>query len=283
MDIENKRTKLSIFFLLSLPSWWLVPASAGVEFNFTVLPNASIRYHADANQLPQSYVTRFDGISSPVYRLEIRQTSSRQGYWSLSILHTGEFGGGEYGRELIPDNRTGGIYQLSQLNIGFVNTQATYRRAVRGWPVEALFNLSIMRGFYKRKEFIIEGADLRPTLFNNTNELSAEGFGFGLAGYHEERHRRFYGRWQTSLNYYVQLADSRTDASYGEVFLIEAGLGMRLWQRLSLEVGGLRQYWFIPGPEIRVAAPGNHEAIISWSRQETWAHGAFLRLEYNFK
>jgi hypothetical protein len=270
------RTRLLLAALCLAPA----PLAWAVDVSVTVLPNATIRYRGEAKHVPQSYVNRFSGISSPVYRVEVSQTPSRRGYWSLSLLHTGEFGGGEFAMERVPDNTSPGTdYQVSQLNIGFDNTSVTYHRAIQGWPVEALVNLSIMRGFYKRKQFIVQGTDIRATGFDHVNELSAEGFGFGLAGRHGDR---WFVRWQTAFNYYVQLADAKTDASYGQVFQMEGGLGARVWRGLSLEFGGFRQYWFIPGPGDRVSAPGNHEAIVAWERQLTWTHGAYVRLDCRF-
>jgi hypothetical protein len=267
--------------ILLLTALLLLPASSRAwETSLTVLPNASISYRGEGKILPQTYVNRFGGIASPLYRLDFTQDRSRDGYWGFSVWHTGEAGGGEYAVERLPDNTTGGTYQINELNVGFTNAFITYHRPLSDAPVTALMNLSVVRQIFKRRQFIVDGADLRHTNHDDVNEISAEGIGFGLAGKHGDR---FFARWQTSANYYVQLFDAKTDASAGHIFLAETGLGARLTKVLSLEAGGLWQYWFILGQgDRRVLVAGNRGAVISWNRQETRASGGYVRLSYSF-
>lgn len=258
-----------------------VSAASG-EWSLTVLPNASIRYRGEGKVLPQSYVNRFAGETSPVYRLEYSQPAARSGYWSAALWHTGVAGGGSFAEERVPDNVNGGDYQVNQLNVGFTNVFLIYHRPLQGWPVEALAGVSVAREIFKRKQFIVQGTDLRPLGLDDVNEISAEGIGFGLAGKHGGR---VYARWQALANYYVQLFDAKTDASAGQIFQMEGGVGARLGRSLSVEAGGLWQYWFILGQGDRRIAPpvaGAPGAVISWNRNETRASGAYLRFSYSF-
>ena len=248
-----------------------------------MLPNASIRYRGEGKLLPQGYVNRFEGETSPLYRIEARQPYDPRGYWGFSLWHTGIFGGGTYATESVPDNASNGTYQVNKLNVGFTNAFLTYRRPVKGWPVEALVNLSVVRLIFKRKEFIVEGNDIRWTGWDDVNEISAEGFGFGLAGRHGGR---FFARWQAVGNYYVQIFDAKTDSSAGQIYQAEGGVGVRLWRSLSLETGALWQYWFTHAQGDRRLVPptlsGSRGAIISWNRNETRTSGGYIRLEYSF-
>ncbi|MBI4396431.1 MAG: hypothetical protein HY548_05005, partial [Elusimicrobia bacterium] len=224
------------------------------EWSLTLLPNASIRYRGEGKLVPQSYVNRFEGETSPLYRLEVLQSPSPRGYWGLSLWHTGVFGGGQYARERIPDNTTGGTYQENQLNVGFTNLFVAYHRPVKNSPVEALVNFSVVREIFKRRQFIVQGVDLRPTNWDDVNEISAEGLGFGLAGRHGDR---YYARWQASANYYVQIFDAKTDSSAGQIFQAEGGLGWRPWPRFTVEFGALWQYWFTHSQgDRRIYMPG---------------------------
>ncbi len=256
------------------------PAFADLTWDVTVAPSAAIRYRGEGKVLPQSYVNRFGGNSAPLYRLEAAQPFDPRGYWSLSLWHTGVFGGGEYSEERIHDNPTGGTYQINKLNVGFTNLFVTYHRSLKDWPVEALFGASVVREIFKRKEFIVDGVDARPTGLDDVNEISAEGFGFGLAGKHGDR---LYARWKVMAHYYVQLWDAKTDASAGHIFQWESGLGMKLSPRLSVEGGYMWQYWFILSQgDRRLSVPGTRGAVISWNRQETRASGGYARLQYRF-
>jgi hypothetical protein len=264
-------------FLLLLPLF-ISAAAAGSDWSLTVLPNASIRYRGEAKHLPQTYNEHFGGESSPVYLIEVAQTPSLKGYWSFSVMHAGVFGNGKYGTETVPDYTTGGIYQTDRLNVGFINTMATFHRAVKSWPVECLVNFSVMRRFDHRKTFVIQGSDQGD--FDDVNEQSAEGIGVGLAG--RNGRGRFYARWSTYMNYYIQIADAKTDTAYGEVFQVQAGIGARIWKGLSVEVGGLRQYWYYPGESHDIATPNGKTAFDSWQRQMTWTHGFYFRIEQKF-
>src|SRR5262245_26499560 len=141
MRIE-KRLVLGIFLLLPA-----APAAAR-SWSVTVLPGASIRYRGEGKVLPQTYVNRFDGETSPLYRIEYSQTADPAGYWSLALWHTGVFGGGNYAVERVPDNTTGGVYQESRMNVGFTNAFAVYHRPLADLPVEALVNLSVVRQIF---------------------------------------------------------------------------------------------------------------------------------------
>jgi hypothetical protein len=259
-----------------------LPIRAG-EWSLTVLPDAAISYRGEGKVIPQSYVNRFEGNHAPLYRLEYRQDRSDDGYWSAALWHTGVFGGGLYGRETAPDATTGGLYQTNELNVGFTNLFVTWRRPLAVSSVEALAGFSVAREIFKRKRFVVQGTDLG--VLDDVNEISAEGIGLGLAGRHGGR---FYFRWQTMANYYVQLFDSKTDSSAGQIFQAEGGVGWRLSPRLSLEAGGLRQFWFILGQGNRRistegAVPGGSGPVISWNRQETITQGYYLRMEYHWK
>jgi hypothetical protein len=258
----------------------LKSARAGAEWNFTVLPNASVRYRGEGKVIPQSYVNRFAGISSPVYRLEASQAPLPAGYWSAALFHTGVFGGGAYAEERVPDNTTQGVYQINQLNVGFTNLFITYHRPVKGWPVEALAGFSVVREIFKRKSFVLQGVDLRAGALDDVNEISAEGLGFGLSGVHGNR---AYLRWQAMAHYYAQLFDAKTDASAGQIWQMEGGVGVKPWRGLRLEGGYFSQYWFtLSQGDRRIAVPGTNGFIISWNRNETRVSGGYVRLAYDF-
>ncbi|HRY28796.1 MAG TPA: hypothetical protein P5079_02025 [Elusimicrobiota bacterium] len=255
-------------------------ADDGLRWNLTVLPHASLRYRGEGKVLPESYVNRFAGETSPIYRFELTQVPRSDGYWGVSFWHTGVFGGGSYAEERVPDNTTGGAYQINQLNVGFTNLFVTYHRPVAALPVEARVHASVVREIFKRKQFIVQNVDYRWTNFDDVNEISAEGLGFGLAGRHGGR---FYLRWQADAHYYIQLFDAKTDSSAGQIYQSEAALGARVLPRLSVEFGALWQYWFTHSQgNRRLVIPGTDGAVISWNRQETRASGAFLRLDYFF-
>lgn len=279
MPTDRRRRKLGRYFVLI--GLILPTAARGAEWSLTVVPNASIDYRGEGKVQPETYVNRVDGASSPLYRLEVTQDKNPKGYWGLALYHTGVFGGGAYGTERVPDNTTGGIYQADQLNVGFTNLFITYHRALAKLPVEALVNFSVVRQIFKRKDFIVDGVDARPDKLDDVNEISAEGLGFGLAGRHGGK---FYARWQTSANYYVQIFDAKTDPSAGQIFLLEGGPGMDITKDLSLEAGYFYQYWFTHGQgNRRIHVDGTDGAVISWNRQETLARGAYLRLAWRFR
>ncbi len=256
------------------------PARAAWELSTTVLPTASIDYRGEGKVLPESYVNRYDGVQSPLYRVEARQAKNDAGYWSLSLWHTGVFGGGKFGEERVPDNTTGGTYQTNKLNVGFTNIFVTRRRPVGDSPLEFLFSFSVVRQIFKRKEFVVDGVDARPTGLDDVTEISAEGLGLGLAGRHGDK---FYFRWQTQAHYYIQLFDAKTDASAGQIFQYEGGLGVRLPRGVEVEVGGLGQYWFTHGQgNRRLHVAGSDGAVISWNRQETRVGGAYVRINKYF-
>jgi hypothetical protein len=254
------------------------PAFAS-EVSLTMLPNASVRYRADGKVIPQSYVDRFDGESSPVYRLEYRGDRSEDGYWSFALVHTGVFGGGEYAGERVPDSPSG-TYQTNKLNVGFTNVHATWRRPLEAFPsVEALAEFTIARQIFKRKAFVVQGIDAGP-LFDDVSELSAEGIGVGLCG---RSSGRAYGRWEAAASHLVQIFDAQTDAAAGSLARAEAALGARLGKGWSVEAGGLCQYWFLLGQgNRRLHVAGTDGAVISWNRQETRTSGLFLTFRKEF-
>lgn len=271
----NSKARLLLLSLL-MPG-----ALAASEWSVTFLPNASIRYRADGKVIPQSYVNRFDGESSPLYRFEYRGNRSDKGYWGFALVHTGIFGGGEYAGERVPD-ATGGTYQTNLLNVGFTNAHFTWRRPLQRFPsVEGLAELSLARQIFKRKNFTVQGVDAGP-LFDDVSELSAEGFGAGLCGVHGGR---IYGRWEVAASHLVQIFDAKTDAAAGQLARAEAALGVRFGNGWAVEAGGLGQYWFLLGQgNRRLHIPGgpNDGAVISWNRQETRASGLFLSLRKTF-
>ncbi|MGQ0645718.1 MAG: hypothetical protein ACT4O3_09535 [Elusimicrobiota bacterium] len=268
----------------------LAAAPAAADWSLTVLPNASLRYRGEGKVLPLSYANRADGLSSPVYRLEAAQPPSPGGYWSLSLWHTGVFGGGEHAEERVPD-AGGGTYQTNRLNVGFTNIFVTRRRPLADGPLEALVSVSVVRKIFKRKDFVIQGKSAGR--LDDVNEISAEGLGFGLAGSHPLIPRQaqdsahpgsLYFRWQASAHQYVQIFDAKTDSSAGQIFQAESGLGLRLSGGWSVEAGGLWHYWFTHAQgDRRIAFPGTDGAVISWNRQETRASGAYLRVEKKFQ
>jgi hypothetical protein len=268
-------TKISFLSILLL---LIGSVAAAGDLSVTVLPNASIRYEASAKHIPITYTDQFSGENSPVYLIEYTQTPTRQGYWGFSLMHTGVYGNGRYGNETVPDNQTGGIYQTDRLNVGFDDVMATYHAAVKSWPVEALFNMSVIRRFDYRKDFVIQGASQGG--FDDINEQSAEGAGVGLTGTHGQG--RFYARWLAYMNYYILIADAKTDTSYGEVFQAQGGVGLRLWKGSAVEFGGLRRYWYYPGEDHEIATPDGKTAFDSWERQVTWTTGLYLRIEQKF-
>jgi hypothetical protein len=248
------------------------------EFSITVAPTAQLRYKGEGKLLPQGYVNRFEGNLAPLYRLEWRQTPDPKGFWGLGLWHTGIFGGGTFGQESIPDG-TGTDYQVNQMNVGFTNLFVTYHRPLVDMPVEVQVHLSVVREIFKRKEFVVNGAPVSEG-FDDVNEISAEGIGFGLAGTHGQR---FFFRWQTAVHYYVQLFDAKTDASAGSIFQGEGGVGWRMTPALALEVGGLWQDWFILGQgNRRLHVDGTEGAVISYNRQQTTLQGLYLRVETRF-
>jgi len=271
--MTSRHAVLFILAALSMPL-------GAAELSLTVVPRASIRYRGEGKVQPQSYVNRFEGETSPLYRVEVTQAPRRLGFWGLSLWHTGEFGGGNYAQETIPDAGTGGVYQVNKLNVGFTNLFLTYHRAVSDWPVEALVNFSVVRKIFKRKQFIVQGVDARASGLDDVNEISAEGVGMGLAGRHGDR---VYFRWQTAANYYIQLFDAKTDSSAGQIYQAEGGLGVLMPGGFRVEGGALWQYWFIPSQgNRRLHLAGTDGAVISWNRQETRAAGGYVRVEKSF-
>lgn len=265
------RIALFLFFMAAAPA-------GAWETSLTVLPSASVEYRGEGKVIPQSYVNRFEGETSPLYRLEFSQDPRPEGSWSFALWHTGVFGGGNYATERVPDLTTGGTYQMNELNVGFTNFFATWRRPLSRLPLEARASFSVARQIFKRRRFIVQGVDFRPTGQDDVNEISAEGLGFGLAGRHGDR---LFLRWAADAHYYVQLFDAKTDASAGHIFHGEGGAGLRLTENLSVEAGGLWHHWFILSQgDRRIALPGTDGAVISWNRQETRASGAYLRLEW---
>src|SRR5688572_23416896 len=117
MNIEPRRKSLGLAGLLGCALLAGRPA-AGADWSVTVLPSASVRYRGEGKVLPESYVNRFEGHISPLYRIEVRQDPSPDGYWELALWHTGVFGGGAFGRESVPDMVNGGNYQDNRLNVG---------------------------------------------------------------------------------------------------------------------------------------------------------------------
>jgi len=250
----------------------------------TVCPAASIHYRGEGKIWPQSYANQFGGETSPLYRVEIVPRRNSPDYWSMTLWHTGAFGGGDYGTEQIPDRRTGGLYQSNRLNVGFTNLFVTRHLPLESVPANVLFHVSIVREIFKRDQFAVQGPSgwvtTGPSGNDDTNEISAEGIGLGLEGEHGDR---LYARWATSANYYVMLFDAKTDSSAGHIFQAEAGVGYRPVPAFSIELGALWQYWFIPSQgERRLSVPGTDGAVISWNRQETRTQGFYVRSTYRY-
>ncbi len=260
-----------------LLAFFALGAVAG-EFSLSVAPAAQLKYRGEGKVLPQGYVNRFEGNTAPLYRLEWRQDPRAEGFWGVGLWHTGVFGGGTYGRETLPD-AAGGDYQSNSMNVGFTNAFLTYHRPLEGWPVEAQVHLSVVREIFKRKDFVFKSTSA-PEGFDDVNEISAEGIGFGLAGTHG---KRLFFRWAAAAHYYVQIFDAKTDASAGSIFQGEAGLGWRVTPRTAFEVGGLWQDWFILGQgNRRLHVDGTDGAVISYNRQQTTLSGLTFKLETRF-
>lgn len=255
----------------------LCAAGRAAEFSVTMLPNASVRYRGEGKVLPQSYVNRFGGETSPVYRLEYRQDRKEEGYWGLALIHTGVFGGGAYALERVPE--AGGTYQSDLLNVGFTNFHITRRFPLARFPsVEAMAEITVARQIFKRKKFLVQGVDGGP--MDDVSELSAEGIGVGLSGRHGGR---AYGRWELCADHMVQIFDAKTDASAGRLFRAEAAGGVSLGGGFAVELGAFEQYWFILGQgNRRLALAGTEGAVISWNRQETRVAGLFFSLRKTF-
>lgn len=249
----------------------------GGTWSMTLVPGATLRYRGEGKILPQGYVNRTEKQRAPLYRLEWRQKADPSGYWGFALWHTGVFGGGAYRPESVPDV-AGGDYQTDLLNVGFTNLFVTYHRPLESWPVEAEVGFSIAREIFKRKEFVVQGI-AAPNGLDDVNEISAEGFGVGLSGIHGGP---VYVRWRAAAHYYVQLFDAKTDASAGQIFQSEAGLGWRRG-RFSVETGALWQAWFILGQgNRRLSVPGTPGAVISYNRQDTRLGGLYLKIENRF-
>jgi hypothetical protein len=236
-----------------------------------------LRYRGEGKILPEGYVNRTENQRAPLYRLEWTQHVDPAGYWSLAFWHTGVFGGGAFAGERVPDS-TGGTYQTNRLNTGFTNLFVTHHQSLVDGPVELELSVSVAREIFKRKEFVVQGTPA-PQGMDDVNEMSAEGLGVGLSGTHG---RRLYARWRTAAHYYVQLFDAKTDASAGQIFQSEAGLGWR-FSRCSLEVGGLWQTWFILGQgNRRLSVSGTDGAVISYNRQNTTIGGLYVKADTRF-
>lgn len=245
-------------------------------FSITYAPTAVLRYRGEGKILPEGYVNRAERQRAPLYLLEWTQVPVPEGYWGLSLWHTGVFGGGEFAPERLP-KAAGGTYQTNLLNTGFTNFFVTHHRSLAESPVELELSVSIVREIFKRKQFVVEGVPA-PGL-DDVNEISAEGLGVGLSGTHG---RRLYARWRTAAHYYVQLFDAKTDASAGQIFQAEGGFGWR-FKTFSVETGGLWQTWFILGQgNRRLAVTGTDGAVISYNRQNTSLSGMYLKLNTTF-
>ncbi len=274
---------------LSLVGAVSAAAESGPTVSVTLVPAGTIRFRGEGKILPQSYVNRTEDQSAPLYRLDVRQAPSPRGSWGFSLWHTGVFGGGEFAPETLPDNRpgTGGVYQRDLLNVGFTNAFITRRQPLAGGPVDAEFSLSIVRQIFKRKEFFVLQGSTAPYgpvasagELDDVNEISAEGIGFGLTGTHGDR---LFFRWRGAANYYVQLFDAETDASAGQVFQAEAGLGWRMTPTWSVEVGGLYQWWFMLGQgNRRLHVNGTDGAVITYNRNLTVYNGLSFTLSAAF-
>lgn len=262
-------------------------AEKGPSVSVTLVPAGVVRWRGEGKILPQGYTNRTETQDAPLYILQWTQAPADRGYWGLSLWHTGVFGGGEFARESLPDVRagTGGLYQRNLLNVGFTNFFATRYHPVANGPLTAEFSLSVVREIFKRKKFEVLAGSTGPLVsagtLDDVNEISAEGLGFGLAGLHGNK---FYFRWRGAANYYVQFFDAKTDASAGQVFQAEAGLGWRPSPRVAFEVGGLHQWWFTLGQgNRRLSVPGTDGAVITYNRQSTVYGGLYARVNLFFE
>ncbi len=267
--------------LILLTGPWGVASSLETgrpTLSVTFLPTAVLRYRGEGKILPQGYVNRTENQRAPLYRLEWRQNPGPGGSWGISLWHTGVFGGGLFKPERVPDAAPGSTYQTNLLNVGFTNLFVTFHRPLEGWPLEAEISLSVAREIFKRKSFVVQGVPA-PMGFDDVNEISAEGIGFGLSGRHGGR---LYLRWRAAANYYVQIFDAKTDASAGQIFQSEGGVGWRVG-RFTLEAGGLYQFWFILSQgNRRLEVPGTAGAVISYNRQQTTLGGAHLKINARY-
>jgi hypothetical protein len=259
-----------------------LPVAAG-DFSVTFLPAASIRYRGEGKVLPESYVNRFEGHTSPLYRVRWRSTPDVDGArWDVSLLHTGVFGGGRYGREIVP-NAAGGVYQENLMNVGFTNIHLASRRPLSGYPLEGLIEFTVAREIFKRKDFRFPGLNVQGGGLDDVYDLSTEGIGVGLSGRHSTP-ARTYARWEAVGDHLFQIFDAKTDASAGQLFRAEAAFGFSPSPLYSLEFGGFWQYWFLLGQgNRRLHVPSTDGAVISWNRQETRVQGFFFSLQKTFR
>lgn len=262
-------------------------AEKGPSVSVTLVPAGVIRWRGEGKILPQGYTNRTEDQDAPLYILQWTQAPADRGYWGLSLWHTGVFGGGEFARESLPDVRpgTGGLYQRNLLNVGFTNFFATRYHPVANGPLTAEFSVSVVREIFKRKEFDVLVGTTGPLLsagtLDDVNEISAEGLGFGLSGVHGNK---VYFRWRGAANYYIQFFDAKTDASAGQIFQAEAGLGWRPSPDVALEIGGLHQWWFTLGQgNRRLSVPGTDGAVITYNRQNTVYNGLYARVTVFFE
>jgi len=257
------------FLLLSLFLSGALRAGAG-EFSITVVPNASISYRA----LPQSIVDRASGETSPVYRMDWRQSRSADGYWGLALIHSNVFGGGRTALETVSD-AAGGTRQTDLLNAGFTHLLVSYRRPVAAVPgIEWAAETGVFRQIMTSKNFDLQGTPA-PGL-DNVNELSAEGAGIGLEGRHGGG---LYGIWQLEALQLFQLFNAETRAAAGRFLRGEIGAGVTVGGWFSVEAGGYRQDCVLRGRgDQAVYIPGTQGAVVAWNRQETRASGIFVTL-----
>lgn len=248
------------------------------QVSFTYLPGASVDYAGDGKNFPPSYTVNYEGLSEPLYRLALVQAIDEDRAWEFSLMHTGVFGGGKHATELIGD------YQRNKLNIGLTNLFVSYRHRLAGTDIHGIINTSVVREIFKRESFFIKPSGGVLTLIpglEDTNEISAEGIGFGLEGKHGSNR---YVRWRTDANYYVQLFDSKTDSEAGQIFTIETGIGQK-FKKFEVELGGLWLYWFTHGQtnrRLHASLAGTEGAIISWANIQTYISGGYLKITTNF-
>ena len=257
------------FFLFSSP-----PTLAANKWtlDFTLLPSASLDFKGEANNQDLPHTTEYEGQNQPLYIFQVRRDISSIAGLSGSLWFTGLPRTGAFARETV------GNYQQDELNITFTHLFLSYHHKILDPSVEMLASFSIVREVFTRKDFVIQGNPIAQ--LRDVNEISAEGLGIGLQGRHGKKP---YFRWQALSSVYIQLFDCDTDCQAGETFNLETGVGVPLSPHITLEGGGLWQYWTISsqGSRLRVAdsTPG---AIISWSQQSTTLGGFYIRWLYSF-
>ncbi len=263
-------TAIAVFMLLSASR-----ASAGENWEINILhaPNISYDYRAEGNNSPPSYTAKFSGMRQLMNSFEAIRRLDDNSRVGIVYMHggTSQFVG-EYGIETVGD------YQSAKLNTGFSNFMVSYYKKIAGLDMEYMFNISVMRQMFSRKDFEIGGVTYEQ---DDDNEISGEGLGFGIRG---QLGDDYFLRYKAISNFYIQVHDTKTDKELGEYFSCELSTGYR-YKKAAIEFGYMYLYMFMHSQTNRrlyLDGEPPAEALISWSQQDMTIDGAFLRLSVSF-